>query len=380
MNTKDVFDLFDITPDTSDEAIWVGKCGTCAHRYGHTYDEPCRSCIKCDLYTAMPVVETVEESKECASCVYEKLPGNEAPCKLCINHNHFLPIKSCTTCKHGDLREDEGVCAECNGQTHYEPDQEFRAYQNPENPAEEVASDCEECEFEGECGRCINYHKEGAIMDTLTISDEYDEPFEENPGCIDCIYRERAPDDEPCEDCIDFSQKRTVHPSDDLKASSIEEPMACSNCVNAELSSTSDQCFRCKDYSGYIDARKLNAAIDEATDDQQSCHRCIHIGMGFNSTSKEGACADCEEHSHFKQNARQIVFASQVGGSHYKNPDVPEGFPDPAEFCIMHGLGGAETAVVKYVFRHNRKDGVKDLKKAKQYIEFIAACRYNEII
>lgn len=379
MNTRDAFDLFDVTPiecgyiiqstegtggkaskevwpyqntnKTSDEAIWVGKCGTCAHRYGHTYDEPCRSCIKCDLYTAMPVVETVEESKECASCVYEKLPGNEAPCKLCINHNHFLPMKSYTTCKHGDLREDEGVCAECNGLTHHEP--------------EEIVPDCDSCE-DGECGLCQNYIKKDDIMDTLTIADEY-EPLEENPGCCDCVYRERAPDDEPCEDCMDFDKKKV-------------EPESCSNCINAGVFADSDPCSRCEDGDCYVDSRKLDAAIDEATDDQQSCHRCIHIGMGFNSTSNEGACADCDEHSNFKQNARQIVFASQVGGSHYKNPDVPEGFPDPAEFCIMHGLGGAETAVVKYVFRHNRKDGVKDLKKAKQYIEFIAACRYNEII
>lgn len=279
--------------------------------------------------------------------------------------NDFIKVTSCTTCKHIFARYDVGVCFECNNHSNYEPDQEFRAYQNPENPAEEEASDCEECEFEGECGRCINYHKDGAIMDTLTIADEY-EPLEENPGCCDCVYRDRAPDDEPCEDCVDFDKKK------------LEE--SCSNCVNAGVFSDADPCSRCEDGDCYVDSRKLNAAIDEATDDQQSCHRCIHIGMGFNSTSNEGACADCDEHSHFKQNARQIVFNSQVGGSHYKNPDVPEGFPDPAEFCIMHGLGGAETAVIKYVFRHNRKDGVKDLKKAKQYLEFIAACRYNEII
>lgn len=282
--------------------------------------------------------------------------------------NDFIKVTSCTACKHIFTRDDVGVCFECRNYSNYEP--EFKAYQNPENPAEEEGKpDCDSCE-DGECGLCPNYIKKEGIMYSV----------EENPGCMDCIYRERAPDDEPCEDCIDFSQKRTPHSMDDLKESSIEEPESCSNCVNAGVFLDADPCSRCEDGDCYVDSRKLNDAIDEATDDQQSCHRCIHIGMGFNSTSNEGACADCDEHSHFKQNARQIVFNSQVGGSHYKNPDVPEGFPDPAEFCIMHGLGGAETAVIKYVFRHSRKDGVKDLKKAKQYLEFIAACRYNEII
>lgn len=87
-------------------------------------------------------------------------------------------------------------------------------------------------------------------------------------------------------------------------------------------------------------------------------------------------CENCAGR-HFQENARLKVFSTQVGGSHYKTEGIPPGFPDPAEFCIQHNLGGAETNVVKYVFRHNRKNKLEDLRKAKQWLEFLAAVRYN---
>ena len=108
----------------------------------------------------------------------------------------------------------------------------------------------------------------------------------------------------------------------------------------------------------------------------KSCSMCTYVRC----EEDDDPCCDCVDFSDYLVDARRVVFETQVGGSHYKNPNVPAGFPDPAEFCIVHGLGGAESNIIKYVFRHDKKNGIEDLRKAKQYLEFLAACRYNVIL
>ena len=41
------------------------------------------------------------------------------------------------------------------------------------------------------------------------------------------------------------------------------------------------------------------------------------------------------------------------------------------KFANSHGLSFAEGNVVKYVVRHKHKDGLKDLLKAKKYIDLL---------
>lgn len=41
---------------------------------------------------------------------------------------------------------------------------------------------------------------------------------------------------------------------------------------------------------------------------------------------------------------------------------------EPQEFMRAHGYAGPEWNVVKYVFRHSRKNGIEDLWKALQYL------------
>lgn len=55
-----------------------------------------------------------------------------------------------------------------------------------------------------------------------------------------------------------------------------------------------------------------------------------------------------------------------VGGDHYKN-DAGEEHWD--RIWRMYGRGYFVGCITKYVERYHRKDGVKDLEKAKHFIE-----------
>ena len=69
-------------------------------------------------------------------------------------------------------------------------------------------------------------------------------------------------------------------------------------------------------------------------------------------------------------------FNRQVGGDHYKK----EGLPDVTEWCMRHEMDIGEFNVVKYVFRHGKKNGLEDLRKAAHYLEFIAWIKYGEAL
>lgn len=56
----------------------------------------------------------------------------------------------------------------------------------------------------------------------------------------------------------------------------------------------------------------------------------------------------------------------QEGGSHYK--DMPT---QPVEFIHRNGIGFIEGCVIKYVTRWKSKDGIKDLRKARHFLELL---------
>ena len=62
----------------------------------------------------------------------------------------------------------------------------------------------------------------------------------------------------------------------------------------------------------------------------------------------------------------------QVAGKHYKSMKI-----QPAEFINENHLEFAEGNVIKYVCRHKKKDGEKDLLKAKHYIDMIIERDYS---
>lgn len=62
----------------------------------------------------------------------------------------------------------------------------------------------------------------------------------------------------------------------------------------------------------------------------------------------------------------------QVGGSHYKDMVI-----QPSEYCEYNNIPALESAVIKYVSRHMKKNGVQDLEKAKDLINMIIEMRYE---
>tara|TARA_R100000734_G_C3317336_1_gene110378 strand:- start:1033 stop:1317 length:285 start_codon:yes stop_codon:yes gene_type:complete len=51
---------------------------------------------------------------------------------------------------------------------------------------------------------------------------------------------------------------------------------------------------------------------------------------------------------------------------HYTQHEI-----EPIDFIIKNKLDFCEGNVVKYICRYNAKGGIEDLKKARQYIDFI---------
>lgn len=67
----------------------------------------------------------------------------------------------------------------------------------------------------------------------------------------------------------------------------------------------------------------------------------------------------------------------QVGGTHYKE-DYP--FCEPLEFFSKNNIPFTKANVCKYVLRHDRKDGIQDLMKAKHYLEVICWDEYGQVL
>lgn len=57
---------------------------------------------------------------------------------------------------------------------------------------------------------------------------------------------------------------------------------------------------------------------------------------------------------------------TQIEGDHYKQFKI-----QPVEYIHANGLGFCEGNVIKYVTRYKSKGGVKDLEKAKHFIDLL---------
>jgi len=57
---------------------------------------------------------------------------------------------------------------------------------------------------------------------------------------------------------------------------------------------------------------------------------------------------------------------TQVGGDHYKTKAI-----QPVEYIHANGLGFCEGNVIKYVTRWKEKNGIKDLEKARHYLDIL---------
>jgi hypothetical protein len=67
------------------------------------------------------------------------------------------------------------------------------------------------------------------------------------------------------------------------------------------------------------------------------------------------------------------VFFKQVGGAHYKKYKI-----QPSRFINENKILFAEGNAIKYICRHQDKDGKQDLEKAIHYIQMIIERDYNQ--
>lgn len=77
-----------------------------------------------------------------------------------------------------------------------------------------------------------------------------------------------------------------------------------------------------------------------------------------------------------EQASKSEVFypsAVQVGGEHYSRFSI-----QPSEFIHKNNLGWCEGNVVKYVCRHQFKNGAEDIKKAIHYLQLLLQWVYLE--
>jgi hypothetical protein len=63
----------------------------------------------------------------------------------------------------------------------------------------------------------------------------------------------------------------------------------------------------------------------------------------------------------------------QVGGQHYKTSI------EVWDFVIANDIGYLEGNAIKYLARWRKKDGIKDLEKARHYLEKIIEIAYREM-
>lgn len=62
----------------------------------------------------------------------------------------------------------------------------------------------------------------------------------------------------------------------------------------------------------------------------------------------------------------------QVGGDHYQLEI------QPWDYITLNRLGYLEGNVIKYVTRHKEKNGMRDLEKAKHYIDKLIEVEYGD--
>jgi len=88
----------------------------------------------------------------------------------------------------------------------------------------------------------------------------------------------------------------------------------------------------------------------------------------------EGDIWDKDEWSTLEEclRAEDVFSSKQVAGTHYQLPI------EPIDYIYENHLGYMEGNVIKYVTRHESKNGKQDLLKAIHYLEMLIARRYPD--
>lgn len=66
------------------------------------------------------------------------------------------------------------------------------------------------------------------------------------------------------------------------------------------------------------------------------------------------------------------AWSTQIGGSHYTDLVI-----QPMEYSMANNLDALQHSIIKYTTRFRSKDGVEDLKKARDCIDMLISWEYK---
>lgn len=103
-----------------------------------------------------------------------------------------------------------------------------------------------------------------------------------------------------------------------------------------------------------------------------SCNNCFYCDIDGDKEPCNTCCAPESQWAPMLQyKPEDVAFNKraldvQVAGNHYKDLAI-----QPVEYIHANNIGYFEGNVIKYVSRWRNKNGVKDLEKAKHYIDLL---------
>lgn len=111
--------------------------------------------------------------------------------------------------------------------------------------------------------------------------------------------------------------------------------------------------------------------------------RCVGVPhyrisiAGYEGVHENGWFAFKDEHLELLTEAKESKIynplVAQEGGGHYKNRGI-----QPIEYSEANNLGACQHSVVKYITRHQDKNGIEDLSKIIHFTLLEAYFKYGE--
>ena len=134
----------------------------------------------------------------------------------------------------------------------------------------------------------------------------------------------------------------------------------CTSCVHRALNPQAEPCASCQDggMGTYMNWKPANP-FDLSTPPPRK--RTVEIPAPTPAHELEDAFREAEV-----QHAQASALDTQVGGDHYAKLKI-----QPIEYIHANGIPFAEGCAIKYLTRWRDKGGVKDLEKAKHFIELL---------
>jgi len=105
---------------------------------------------------------------------------------------------------------------------------------------------------------------------------------------------------------------------------------------------------------------------------KNTCDSCLYSAVEGDQEPCATCCAPTNNWTPMlRYNPEDVAFNKraldvQVAGNHYKDLAI-----QPVEYIHANNIGYFEGNVIKYVSRWRNKNGVKDLEKAKHYIDLL---------